>query len=836
MSIKQQRKQRIDRVPFGGFALGQSSLDQKLIQRGAAKSLRNLRPYGNISLNRNGWKTLANGLTSSNTWTWTAATKDVGFFDPQGFIRSDDGKIAVFEERLFYDTDADTDDFDGGGSIDADAGQSFEGGFYAASTFYVFSKEKLYSLNLGGGTKTEVVDFSTQIGASYDSVIQMFNRFGETWAVSDKFSRLFLSDSGVVEIADGSQVDDEYLSKIFDIWQRLDTNILSTTTAPVVEYSNYRNILAYFPVIGTPTVTQAGENHCYMASWAFDSGVIGNGDVIALRAGIGQEDPILDSQTISANAPAECALNSNVSAGATTIPLTGGTDDEHLLFYGGARITISDDSNSEEVLVDGIISVTGAPVTNLRLQSALQNSYVAANNGKVVIETIQKVTIVNTWNVDSIAGSVVFSVEEFANAVLDTDYNITNDPDSTDNVDGHVRLIATDNMAAAVRIRITYTPLTNPWLEGNSGFIDVAKDQGEIVEVIDTRAGLYIFKKNPGSIWLLTGEPGPNATPGTLRLFPIYNGGITAIRGSIQGTRSGIYFSALDVNKIETYFFPLSQQKVDDIPKLSQIHQLTVTSQTIKARSAIVHGDMYLLTLYTTTDDYPDEYDYSYLCQAYYDGRMWQGRWYEWEDDQEEEYDADNPTHTVVATPRTIGYYEFDGNLFRIYVIPSAADQDEKQFELARYGIEDGHESPVDNIKMLYNTGGGPAIVTYDDGFYLDIETGWFSIPDIDMFTVESLLFDLMASAGDCEVSFYKNLSTTAFLTKTATSMSDAAGSERFMRDLRLNFNCQYLKIRLRFKDVDSASAEEFVQIRDLMLNIAVKSQRGNITQANIFS
>ena len=829
MSGKLRRKQSIDRVPFGGFPFGQSSLDQKLIPRGAAKSLRNLRPYGNILVNRNAWKTISNGFTSSNEYTWSSTVKDVGYF--REFVRADSGKLAIFEERLFYDSDADTDDFDGGGSIDADTGQSFMGGFYVAATFYVFSREKVYSVNIGAGTKTAVVDFSTDIGDSYDDVTQMFNRYGETWAVSSKFSRLFFSDSGVIEVGNGAVVDDEAIATDFGIWQRLENAVVSeTATAPLVEYLTYKGIQA-FPYSGE--VVTASKNYCYTNSSSYSS-VFSNGDTIYVQTGLAPGVIYSDPQVIESSSDLTITLDDNATAGLNSIKISIQTDKEQDVLFRGLAITLSDDLNSEPLSVGTVIPRGG--YYEIATTTALANSYTTAANAKITASSIKKVIIVDVWSVDVLASSNAFFAKgTWSTAVLDTDYLFNFDPDNDETVDGNIKLIRKYDIQNSRQIRVTYTPYTNPWIEGNAAYLDVSKEQGKIVEVIDTRAGLYIFKENPGSIWLLTGEPGPNGTPGSLNLIPIYSGGITAIEGTIQGTRSGIYFSALDVNKVDTYFFPLSQQKVDAIPKLSDIHQPTVTSQLVKAKSAIVHGDMYLLTLYTitsTTDDYPNDYDYSYLCQAYFADNQWKGRWYEWEKDQETEYVVDNPSAVVNATPRTIGYYEFDGNLFRVYALPTVADANEKTFELARYGLEDGHESPVDNIKMQIDS----SIVTYDDGFYMDVETGWFSMTDVDTFTVRKLIFDLMASAGECEVTFYKDLNATAFLTKTATAMSDVAGSERFMRDLDVNFNCQYLKIRLRFKDVDSASSEEFVQIRDMALNVSVKSPRGDISQANIFS
>ena len=815
---------------FGGFEYGQCSYEDRLIPPGYAKTLRNMRFIEDGIRNRNGWDTITNGLTASNTWTWDDTTKDTGFF--REFARSDSGKIAAFEKRIFYDTDGTSEDFVGGGNTAIAAGQTIKGTFWFAGTFYVYTAEKIYSVNTSTGAMTEEIDFSSDLDSNYDNVIQMLQRFGEMWAVSGKNSRLFFSDTGVIERDVAGAVTNEPFDIAINEWVRLENNII-VSSSETVEIKKQQGVQLSQDIL--PNTSYAYFNAD--PTWAFSDG----DDVFLVR---GEE---LESNTFDSAAALTADLHLNASSSISYVIVKANENGDFAgeQFTVGETVTVSDDSSSESKTI--INTVKGdyllTPVVTLFFDSNLANDYTTAANAKVTSSTKYKGNFDETWEkgykLNDSGGTLGMIEYVWSSLVNGTHYEMTYDPDNTDTIQGHVKLLDVAPVSFALEARISYTADANPWLEGNSGYIDVASDLGEIVEVVDTRAGLYIFKKNPGAIYLLKGEPGPNGTPGTLELVPIYTKGVTAEPGSIQPTRSGVYFSSIDVDDVRTYFLPLTIEELTEIPEVSERHKppfgyIGNSSYSITFKSAIVHGDMYLLSaLATSGTDSPEAHLTSYLCQAFYDGSKWRGRWAEWDDCQNEEYGTDNPTYSVIATPRTVGYYEHQGELFRVYILRDASDADEKDYYIARYSQNDGNETALDKVNMLVDKGAGNVIDTYDDGFWLDIKSAKLSIPGVDLFTVKKIWYHLNCTAGDMDADFFKDYSTTSVVTKSVTGLTDASGSEQFLRWHKLNFNCQYLQVRLRFKDVDSAS-EEHLHVKDIEIAYSPKTSRGVITQANV--
>ncbi len=236
-----QRKKRMP-LPFGGIQRGMSDVSPKFMDAGYAKTLRNLF-FKNGARSRYGWTTITNGLTAaSNTWTWNNSTKDMGY--QVGFQRVDAGKIIVFEKQYIFDTDADSEDFDGGALVTSEAGQDFVGVFEFANVFYVFSLHKFYAVNMSTGAKTEKVDFISTIASTYDDVIQMFDRFGKIWGVSRANSKVFWADDLGVVPADGIAISEQSIDYTeFDEYQRLCEGAIQSSPAPVVEYQDYRDML-----------------------------------------------------------------------------------------------------------------------------------------------------------------------------------------------------------------------------------------------------------------------------------------------------------------------------------------------------------------------------------------------------------------------------------------------------------------------------------------------------------------------------------------------------------------------------------------------------------------
>lgn len=917
--MKLQRKAQRATVRFGGFALGQHGAEDHLIPPGFAKTLRNLRFDGQFLKNRYGWKTIANGLTSSSTWTWSASTKDTGYF--REFASCNAGKIAIFETRVYWDTDYTTEDFNGGGNIDAVAGQPLKGGFWFNNHFYAYSAEKLYRISFGNitvlasavtaagtgytvgdtlrittggtfgtcrvatitgggatgpvgtvtiiddgynyttgtgkvtaggtgtgctvaittvsavGTLTEKMDFANDIGIGNTNVIKMFARFGEMWAFAGPTSRVFYSDTGLIEPGGGTAVSNFGLALKYDEWLRLDDARIMQNPAPVVEYCTPVGLAVVrynsYPLWGVKI--KNGAAYMYVSG-----GITGftNGMQIFLGPYNGKTKYAVN--TFTSGALNYAALSSSVGAGATVLYLTD-TDDARA-FCDDGQVTLSDTNNTTGETVS-IRSFLGyGSVIRVELGTAVVGNYTTAATAKLTSKIINKVVVGTAWSHTFDYDSTVGMFRESWAAAPATSYQLCYDPDNDDDIDGHVRFTLTDALQVATALRVSYTPYSNPWKSGNAGVIDAGKDQGEIVDVIDSVYGLYLFKKNPGSIYLLSGYPGPGSTPGSQELKPIYRGGIVAEYGSVQGTRHGIFFSSQDIDKVRTWFLPYIDSEVKEIPQVTEQFKPTFTgigsaSYTMTFKSAIVNNDQYLiLALANSGTDFPEVCDTAYVCESYYSDNKWGGRWVEWLENQNVEYTRTNTTHTLVAKPRTLGYYEFNGRTMRVYAIRDVTDAAEKVYHLARLGVYDGHESPIDDTKMIYSIASVNTVVTFGDGFDMILKTGKYAIPEVQYFNVLKLMFDIDCTAGSCVIDVFKDYTVAAILTLTASALSDTAGSERIMRDMDVNFNCQWVQMQLCFRDVDAAATEEHLQISDIRLEVAAKAPRGRLTQTDVIA
>jgi hypothetical protein len=919
--VKLLRKAPRQQLRFGGFARGMHSAEDHLIPPGHAKTLRNLRFEGALLKNRYGWKTLTNGLTSANTWTWSASTKDTGYF--REFASCNSGKIAVFEKRVFYDPDYTTEDFDGGGNIAAASGQPLKGGFFFATHFYAYSAEKLYRISwgnitaltaaptvagtgyevgnilrittggtlgtcrvatiTGGGvtgpvgtvtlvddgynyttgtgkvtaggtgtgctvaigtvaaaaTLTEKMDFANDIDISNTNVIKMFARFGELWAFAGPTSRAFYSDTGLIEPGGGTAVSNFVLPLTFDEWLRLDDARMMTSPAPVVEYCTPvgLNVVRFSSV----TFSIAGFKIKNATAYLYVSGGI-TGFTNGMQIFIGSFDGKTKYQanTFTSGALNYAALSASVSAGATVLYLTD-TDDARA-FCDDGQVTLSDTDNStgETVTIRSFVGAGSA--IKVELETAIVGNYSSSKAAKLTSKIISKVVVGTNWDHTFGYDHAISMFREVWGAAPVATYQLCYDPDNDDDIDGHVRFTNTGAIQVSTAFRISYTPYGNPWKSGNAGVLDCGKSQGEIVDVVDSVYGLYIFKKNPGAIYLLSGFPGPGSTPGSQELKPIYKGGIVAEEGTVQGTRHGIFFSSVDVDKVRTWFMPYTDSEVREIPEMTPHFKPAFTgignsTYTMTFKSAIVNSDKYLLNaLANTGTDFPEVCDSCYVCEAYNTGQGWGGRWVEWLENQNVEYTRANATHTLVAKPRTLGYYEFNGRTYRVYALRDATDAAEKVYQVARLGVQDGHESPIDDTKMLYAIAAVNTVVTFGDGFDMLVKTGKFAVPEMQYLNVLKLMFDIDCTAGSCVIDLFKDYTVAALLTKTASALSDTAGSERIMRDMDMNFNCQWFQVQLSFRDVDAAATEEHLTISDVRMEVAAKAPRGRLTQTNVIA
>jgi hypothetical protein len=823
--MKSTRKRPKKLMSVGGVHRGMSDVADHLMPQGYAKNIENKFFWRQGLKTRYGWEHITTGLTASNVWTWDESTKDLGAV--VAFAQSDDGKILVFDKRFYYDADGTTEDFVGGGSTAADASQDFIGGFYFAGTFYVYSEEKLYSINMGTGAKTEIVDFGDDIGTDYDTVKQMIFRYGQMWALNES-GRVFFSDTGVVSVAAESQVSNQIIDSVdLDGWQYVRAGILSsmdTVQYRTTEQWSMRDTDGYD--------AKRGDTFCYING---ETGDLSDGDVVY----VGNKRKGFEKNTVASVAAVNNQLQADAAAGDRTIKLVKDADRAYQTYDAGDEITIDDNVNSETLRIANYDTKTDHRL--ITLDGPLANSYTAATPTNVLHSRIVKVTVDDAWD-NNYGKSSKLREEVWANLTEDTDYVVSLDPMNDDDAEGHIKLLSTQLVVEAEAIRCTYTPKVNYWLQGNSGFFDVGFNYGKAVEMVDTEAGLYVFKKNPGAIYLVTGAPGPNGSQGSLVLKKIHEG-ITALPGTIQASRRGVYFSALDIDKIRTYLLPLVNSEVDKIPELTEDYSPPITnvgnsSKGMVYRSAIVHNDMYLLHgLSQSGTDVPDYMTYMYLCQAYYDPptHVYKGRWAKWTEDHSEVYEDDNSTHTVTGKPITLGFYEMNGYLFRVYIVHDSDDSGDTEFNynIARYGYKNAQEGPQDKLELEIDSG-STANSIVSKSIYHRIKTRKAGVGLLDKFNVLGIYYMIEATKGDMDLSVYKDFGTTAIVTDDVDSLTDTAGSEQVLRYKKLNYNCMYTQFDMLFKNVYNASAEEHIIFNDILIEYSPLAWRGNLSEGDV--
>jgi hypothetical protein len=316
--------------------------------------------------------------------------------------------------------------------------------------------------------------------------------------------------------------------------------------------------------------------------------------------------------------------------------------------------------------------------------------------------------------------------------------------------------------------------------------------------------------------------------------------GITAEAGSIQATRYGVIFSAVDIDEVNTYMLPLVTEEIKKIPKLTEHYKpvfdnIGNDTYTITFHSSIIQGDSYLLSATWMTSGAPIANGLCYVCQPYLDkdGR-WHGRWARWTEDQTTEYQVDSSPKVISHKPTTMGYYEFKGKLFKVYLTEYAKGTEYFNYYIASYGWHAGSEAPVDKVYMVNEDG---TLVTYDKSFYITLESGWVGKTFIDSMTITNLWFRQKVTNGDMDLSIYSDFGSTADHTETFESLSDVAGSEKFVDSFEdAPIDCSYFKVKQVFKEVETVSppnSDEEVLFNDIFYDFEVKTSKGKVDEAS---
>ena len=844
-------RQNYDRIPIGGVSRGMNSLSGHSAPRGFADTIDNMvfDPAGGI-ITRLGWKTISEGFEDEGSWPnaasggWDSSTYG-RFID---YINNDAGKVVLFEGAGLCDT-ATGIQFATATSQDITmpSGQTaFLGVVYFASTFLVYTENKLYSLNTANGALTEEVNFATDVGSDYGPIIKIFVRYGQLW-VATKKDRLFWSDVGEYSAGAGTAVTDQPIQSKKAVWQTIYNGKITAFTA--LEGKQQR---VYALGMGDDPkydgwVVNTGKTYCYLNAFTSQ---LSNGDTI--YASIfpyyyGTSKNWISSRTVDTVAAVSFAINSNVSAGATSILLTKDSDNAWQTLadpnFKGRQITIAEGATSEVRFITNVVVSDDYIRVYWDSTEPLANSY--TTSGTVVPYRLIKVTVTSAWS-DNYLTVFGDSWSTLSSAYYDTCL----DPDNDDDCTGHIRL---HSDAPGSEFRVDYTPYENDWASDESGWQDIAQNKGNTIAVAEgpgsdeeEGAGLiYVFKDN-GDIHALTGKAGPGGTFGTLDIKFICSG-IKARPNSIQVTREGVYFGALEGIRYQVYFIPhgdkwLNKELVallttdywfdTDIP-------FDDSSYTIYERSFVFGGNMYGIIFPYSTSGLPSTNGYIYIGQAYNDqdrdGVF--GRWCRMKENHKDEYEEDSG-NTVAAggEPSATGFYYHSGTLCKVYYLKTghAFSGSTRYYEIAQYGWRAGGEECKDSHLYTYDAGGG-SYTTESNTDYFKPKIKYPMIQaDVYPLSINEIEFDADFVSGasgngmDMSLTIYRDLDTAALTgyPQTVSDLTDASGSEKLLRRLKAKLRAKYIQLEFEFDNIRYVSKPAYLYWRGISLIAARLADR----------
>jgi len=782
------------------------------------------------------------------------------------------GKVIVFEKLIKYNNDQ-TVSFTSGtesGTRAVPSGETeFLGALYFRNAFLVYTANKLYTLDIDTDALTEELEFAVDIGADYGPIIGMFERFGQLWTVSEE-DRIFWSDTREYQIGAGSLTT---TGLAFGWgWQYLyGGKLVDDTTPPVVRfsYSDTKQCHAYpGNPFGNWYALHSGSNHVYVA----DGEQYWVGQKVSFTGDSGE-------YTVTAVAQVEFEMTQAYYGDTYKYMYLkekgGPIDNIHYAlldtYEHGWKYHITSVAPSTVYDNDMHCAKTSAGngVNRLEFSSASHPpNLIAIDNSVITCYQVWKVTLDGSLSSDTPTSSMTVRTEY---VVDPANYEVSYDPDSDDTIDGNIKLdyLPEYDEKENPQFWCDYYPFNNPWLSGNSGFIDIASSKGSNITYVegpskdeDEGAGMfYVFKTD--AIYAVMGKPGPNGTVGTLDIKSIATG-IKARHRTAQVSQSGVYFGELLGNDYNIRYFPHGVIMGTQVPIIStQVDfglnsDLTRWSETfsevgdnLEESSIIFNGDLYLLkfSIVPTGTEYPpSEPDCMYVGQALRaDNGTYYGRWARWKEYQSETVDSTWLDGRTLDIPHTVGFYKQQGSLMRIYTLRSAYGRlnstTHANWQVARYGTNpyiNRYENDCEDQYILTGKYTGSSLATVariGNPFRPTLLTGkvtvaeWINIKEL-ILNIEHHVYVGGADDEGATLYFdaYKDLNQTSIFGSdgplSISYLTDWVTKARKAEPTGINFNCQYFQFLLYWDNILSIGGgdanDSYIHIRNIAIRLAV--------------
>jgi hypothetical protein len=801
----------------------------------------------------------------------------------RGYVESQSGKVMVFKEHILYSDDPTEVGYThagDSGEITALPGTETEflGAVYFANYFLIYTANRLYTLDMSDGSLTEAVNFAVDIGADYGPIVGMFTRFGQIWTISEE-DRIFWSDTREYAFGEGA-VDVQPIDIIWD-WQYITNGPISENAGVSVEYRYLADIIIA-PYEGF--ALKNGRNYFFGTNVAPNSNVqtgkvvFDSSDTeytinflsskkyewdlsVRYQPGVTLPDSVVtiaDTYDIFK----ECIYGSPVSYNGVVLLGEG--------YHGiGKLVTISDGTNTDTFEISNIVFHTDPDKgVDLYIQggAALSNTFEIANT-TITVASFSKyyLTAAPPADVETDLAHV-----EYSQVVNPSNYTVSYDPANDDNADGHIKMEYKMSYAGTYKTNeifyVTFTPYVNPWLEGNSGFVDIASDKGENITYVegpskeeDEGASMfYVFKTD--AIYAVMGKPGIDGTVGTLDIKNIAYG-IKALPRTPRVTQNGVYFCELSGSELNTRFFPHGVILSDQVPSIARHVDFMLNSDLTKMgktfseigsdleiATEILDGDKYIMKIssaVTGPDSVPIDTDCIYVCQAHRTQQgAYVGRWARWNEIQEATIDPLFLTDTLMK-PHTVGFYRQQGSLMRVYAIetPYAKINDTTHcvWGIARYGTNpyistyqsEGKDTDLLHLNFIASTSGQ---IERRDNNIRPLLLGSMTqlAKKINIKKVHVNAEHHIPVSGNTGVKLtldvFKDLDTTSIFggALEVSNLTDDSNPPRKPELTGINFNCKYFQFLIYWDDVVSTAGgnnnDAFVFLRTLLLKTAILS------------
>lgn len=789
-----------------------------------------------------GWKTIADGFEDNGSYPGAASggINHTSYYKWVDYCKNDSGKVKVFQRSGFCDT-ATGDQFASAttSTFARQDSKDWLGCFAFAGAFFAYNELKLYSITMADGSLTAEITFS-DLGSDYSPILKIIERFGQLWVITQK-DRIFWGDVNKYSYANGSAVTAYPLAKDWVHWQMLDHAQLASIQK--VEYLgiqewDIRHAKANDIVYGSAITYLKGE-----------PAELSNGDVI-------YPEGYSIKRTVSTSVAVTFTLSDAATAGDGWILINkDATNKEHRLIgkTDWQHIQIADGSNSETHKVTNINFQSGKVALTI---GELANSFATGDTTVTLLHSM-KVTVSASWDL-TIEHAKMLSDAWTTLPAENYDSNL--DPNNDDTVSGHIKLNDTELVRSADGFRIDFTPKTNAYNSGASGWMNVCRQAGNIVEVAEGAdyqedqgtSVLYIFKDD-GRIYAVVGKPGVYGDEGTLDIRFITEG-IKARSGTARTTQMGVFFGALEGIDYSVYFIPHSAvtRGVGNMVNLAEHYDFNndipfddSTKELYEVTA--VYKNMYFIAFPYAANDttLPTTNGFTYICKVHQEEGDILGSWFRMPDSTKEEYEDDGDTVASGGEPTTTGYYIHNGQLYKVYYLKTGHDfaGNTRYYEIARYGWRDAGEECKSKYVFTKDNGDGTYTSEFNTSyFYAKIKypmMSWGKALDI-----MRLLFSVDCVGGsdgdgiDVTLNIYKDLSYSSAISgcpHSIADLTDKTGEQNLLTELRhetLHFSVdRYVQFELIFDNIKYDSYPAYVLFMGMAMEAGYLPDRGLLSQ-----